>query len=183
MRIVLIDDEPAVLYIMAALIRRLGHVVTEFADPRAAVAALTADEALILSDVNMPNLDGFEVARCVRERFGDSAPRVLLVSGNDQDSRLAEVPPSIVLGVLAKPLLLGDLERVLLLVEQSRTRCPGTLRPLCRNAEVEFWEAPAGDADTRRPCHAATYAACPLFDCGCGQALRAWIKPAAASAN
>jgi two-component system, cell cycle sensor histidine kinase and response regulator CckA len=65
-RVILVDDEAAVLAVMSRLLRAHGYAVSAFADPQRAVTALK-DPArrvdLLVCDQNMPHLSGVEVAR------------------------------------------------------------------------------------------------------------------------
>ena len=79
--LLLVDDEPAVLKVTQKLLERRGYRVT---------ACQTAQEALdwldreafdvVLSDVQMPGMDGIGLLRAVREREAELP--VILVTGN-----------------------------------------------------------------------------------------------------
>ena len=62
-RIMLIDDTPANLDLLRALLRRAGlQNIHAFIDPREAVAQLeTVQPDLVLVDLHMPHLDGYAV--------------------------------------------------------------------------------------------------------------------------
>jgi PAS domain S-box-containing protein len=81
-RILLVEDDEAVLQATAAVLRRLGYEVVEAAGPAAALAL--ADDAgqtfdLVLSDVMMPGMGGRQLLD--RLRVGRPALRALLMSG------------------------------------------------------------------------------------------------------
>ena len=65
--VVAVDDEPDVLALIEAVLRR--YAVTTFSDPHAALAALREGPApdLIISDIGMPGLSGFDLHRALRE--------------------------------------------------------------------------------------------------------------------
>ena len=64
-RILSVDDNPAALYATARVLRSAGYEVIEATTGAAAlVAAPRAD--LIVLDVNLPDMDGFEVCRRLR---------------------------------------------------------------------------------------------------------------------
>ena len=67
-RILVVDDEPAVLGFVSACLRRHGYEVAMASDGEQALQAMeeTPPELVIL-DIVMPKLDGFEVCRRIRE--------------------------------------------------------------------------------------------------------------------
>ncbi len=74
--ILLVDDQPAKLLSYEAILRELGENLLTADSARAAFEhLLRAEVAVVLVDVYMPDLDGFELARMIREhpRFKDTA--------------------------------------------------------------------------------------------------------------
>jgi PAS domain S-box-containing protein len=66
-RILAVDDNPAALYATSRVLRSAGYEVIEAATGGAALAA--ADRAdLVVLDINLPDIDGFEVCRRLRAR-------------------------------------------------------------------------------------------------------------------
>ena len=67
-RILLVDDLPMNLEIAGAMLRSQGHEVTTATSGTDAVdAAVAGDFDVILLDINLPDLDGYEVAREIRK--------------------------------------------------------------------------------------------------------------------
>jgi diguanylate cyclase (GGDEF)-like protein/PAS domain S-box-containing protein len=67
--VLIVDDNPAKRLSLRAMLAPLGHVVVEADSGRAALrAVLRQDFAVILMDVRMPILDGYETAKLIRER-------------------------------------------------------------------------------------------------------------------
>jgi two-component sensor histidine kinase/DNA-binding NarL/FixJ family response regulator len=67
--ILLVDDRPANLLATAVTLEELGqHVVKARSGQEALRSVLAEDFAVILLDVQMPGLDGFETARLIRTR-------------------------------------------------------------------------------------------------------------------
>jgi len=68
-RLLVVDDEATVRELLAATLRFAGFRVTSAATATEAVAAATADPPdLVLLDVMLPDMDGFEVVRRLREQ-------------------------------------------------------------------------------------------------------------------
>ncbi len=66
-RVLAVDDNPAALYATSRVLRSAGYEVIEAATGGAALVA--ADRAdLVVLDINLPDMDGFEVCRRLRAR-------------------------------------------------------------------------------------------------------------------
>jgi two-component system, cell cycle response regulator CpdR len=103
--VLLVDDDPVVLWLTAEMLEDLGcHVVTA-ENGWAALDLLrrSGDITILITDVNMPGMDGYELAREAFDFRWDL--KVLLLSGREPDSH--EFP------LIPKPLLEEDLRRVM----------------------------------------------------------------------
>lgn len=102
MKILIIDDEPAILLAMATRARRLGHDVIEAEDGQIGYeAAVDNSPDLILLDVRMPVLDGTRTLELLRGNPETSSIPVLMMSGSESDSRQARTAGAN--GFLSKP--------------------------------------------------------------------------------
>ena len=81
--VLIVDDHPSFRQSARALLESDGwEVVGEAADGQSALdAAGQLDPDLVLLDVQLPDLDGFEVAR--RLRSGGAGPEVVMTSSRD----------------------------------------------------------------------------------------------------
>ena len=68
-RILAVDDERAILDALARVLGRDGHEVVKAADPTAVAGMDLSRFDLVLCDVMMPGLDGFELVRQIRPDF------------------------------------------------------------------------------------------------------------------
>jgi len=64
-RILVVDDNPAALYATARVLRSAGYDVSEASTGSAALAAAKNVDLVVL-DINLPDMDGFEVCRRLR---------------------------------------------------------------------------------------------------------------------
>jgi CheY-like chemotaxis protein len=68
-KILLVDDVPGKLLAIAAVLESLEQTVVSCNSGQEALRRLLVDDfAVILLDVNMPGLDGFETAALIRQR-------------------------------------------------------------------------------------------------------------------
>jgi CheY-like chemotaxis protein len=93
-RVLFVDDEPAVRTTGAAVLEAAGYEVLAAADGLEALNALDdAQPDLIISDLRMPNMSGFEFLAVVRNRF-PQIPTIALsgeyVTDNIPDGLLAD---------------------------------------------------------------------------------------------
>lgn len=78
--VLIIDDDDAVRRILRGALERAGHAVTEGRDGAEGMAAYRSAPAdLVITDVFMPDQDGIETIRQLREEF--PASRILAISG------------------------------------------------------------------------------------------------------
>ena len=89
-RILIVDDNRDALESLAALMEMAGHIVATAGDGEAAIEAARAFRPeLILLDLGLPKLDGYEVVRLIRrEPWGANVVLVALTGwGQDTDRR------------------------------------------------------------------------------------------------
>jgi CheY-like chemotaxis protein/HPt (histidine-containing phosphotransfer) domain-containing protein len=80
-RVLVVDDIDANRRLAQALLRRFGHVSDVATGGLEAVEmALTGCYDIILMDVQMPDMDGIDATRRIRERLGTASPRVIAVT-------------------------------------------------------------------------------------------------------
>lgn len=83
-KVLVVDDHDDTRRVMRWMLEQRGYKVTEAADGREAVAvALRERPDLILMDLSMPGLDGFEAIRDVREHQELSRIPAVAVTGRD----------------------------------------------------------------------------------------------------
>jgi two-component system KDP operon response regulator KdpE len=88
MRILAVDDEPAILRLLGAILARGGYDVTTAADARAAKAALGHGgiDAVIL-DLGLPDQDGLEVIAAIRASSG--VPLIVVTARSEISEKIA----------------------------------------------------------------------------------------------
>lgn len=83
-RILLVDDDDALLAVLQLAFGEAGHEVVVAHDGREGLALAERESpALLVTDVNMPRLDGFALVRTLRER-GHGLPILVLTARDDE---------------------------------------------------------------------------------------------------
>jgi CheY-like chemotaxis protein len=84
-RVLVVEDQPALLHVTVALLKRLGHEVHSAADGQEALLAVKEYEPeVVFLDIGLPGMDGYDVARSVRQELGESAPVLVAMTGYGQ---------------------------------------------------------------------------------------------------
>ena len=108
-KILLVDDEPAILTVLELLLNKFGYVVTLTSNAASALFLIRegVNVDLVITDYRMPGMNGIEFIRELR-RILPSVP-VLMLTGDIN----VEIEPS--LGVferIHKPVLGKELDRI-----------------------------------------------------------------------
>jgi DNA-binding response OmpR family regulator len=83
-RVLIVEDEDAIAEPLAAGLRREGHEVSRVASGRAALEA--PDPDLVLLDLRLPDLDGYEVCSQLRARSG--VPIIMVTARGEEVDRV-----------------------------------------------------------------------------------------------
>jgi putative two-component system response regulator len=93
-RVLLVDDEAPVRKLARSILSSLDCVCDEAEDGTQALAAVQRQPYdLLLLDLNLPDLDGYEVCRRLRERPVQPNFKIIIVSGRGDHNQLAEALP------------------------------------------------------------------------------------------
>jgi len=91
-RILIVDDEPVNRALLERMLGVLGYETRSAANGQEALTAVNDDIDLVLLDVNMPDITGFEVAKQIRsaDRCFD-VPIIMVTALSSMQDRLAAV--------------------------------------------------------------------------------------------
>ncbi|MDP3422883.1 MAG: EAL domain-containing protein [Burkholderiaceae bacterium] len=82
-----VDDDPTTRKLVQAVLSKQGYRVLLAPDGQAGVEAFTANRPdLILMDVQMPGMNGFDACGLVRQLDGDATPIIMLTGSEDLES-------------------------------------------------------------------------------------------------
>ena len=114
-RIVIIDDDPAFCEVLARMVGALGYEIIIKSDSSASHTYELRDSDIVLVDVLMPNVSGFQILEQLDRQQVKSD--FVLMSGHgeflDKAEALAKNLNLSLLGVLEKPFRLPDIKEVL----------------------------------------------------------------------
>ena len=111
-RILLVDDDEDVLRGMRRVLQRLGHEVVAAGDGRQALRALEGDPCeMVITDINMPGMDGIELILALRDRW-PKVPIIAISGGGlmPKDLLLASAEILGAVTTLPKPVGVPELE-------------------------------------------------------------------------
>lgn len=137
MKILVVDDDPAMRGLVKRTLTQLGHQVTEAEDGRQAWAEFVLDSfPLLISDWLMPEMDGLELTRLIRARDTSKYTYVILLTALEGKNRYLEGMDAGADDFITKPFDEDQLaarirvaERILGL--QARNRELTALIPIC----------------------------------------------------
>ena len=79
--ILVVDDSASLRQVVGIALRGAGYDVIEGSDGRDALAKLTGQKVhLIISDVNMPNMDGLTMAEKIRGQLGNKTVNIVMLT-------------------------------------------------------------------------------------------------------
>nr|WP_297350943.1 response regulator [uncultured Caldimonas sp.] len=89
--IMIVDDSSSLRQVVGIALKSAGYEVIEAADGKAALGKLTGQKInLIISDVNMPNLDGISLVRAVKQMPAYKFTPIVMLTTENQDSKKRE---------------------------------------------------------------------------------------------
>jgi PAS domain S-box-containing protein len=125
LRIVVVDDEPAIRRLITRVAQRRGHDVVEVADASSAVNIITSAEAsdapfeLIISDLRMPGLTGERLMQLLLDSDASFADRIVIITGDPSAPETRRIQNAGV-PILAKPVTLDQLNTIIEAAERQR---------------------------------------------------------------
>lgn len=87
LRVLVIDDEPAIRKLLRMGLATQGHQVLEASNARSALQHLATDPDLVVLDLGLPDMEGLDLLREMRER-NDTIPIVVLTSRDDEAAKV-----------------------------------------------------------------------------------------------
>jgi DNA-binding response OmpR family regulator len=118
--VLIVDDDPDMVEAIEMALESNGYRSRHAANGKQALEVVDhAMPGLILLDMLMPVMNGWEFARALHARYGDAVPLVIVTAAEHADARGAEVHAD---AVLPKPF---DLNELLNVVSRFVSPAPG----------------------------------------------------------
>ncbi|MCX7716985.1 MAG: response regulator [Candidatus Sumerlaeaceae bacterium] len=107
MRILIVDDNPEALFVVESFLKTLGHKVYGFTDGREALLWLKESQPeVIIADLSMPKMDGFDFLKHVRAQSAYAKVPVICITGTDATDE--QIGAAGFFSILRKPVTLLD---------------------------------------------------------------------------
>jgi two-component system CheB/CheR fusion protein len=114
LRMLVVEDNPDAAESLLMLLALKGHRVTAVPDGLAALAAARAERPdVLLVDIGLPGIDGYEVARRIREDPDSGDPLLVALTGYGRDEDRRRALAAGFDQLLVKPVDLGRLDAVI----------------------------------------------------------------------
>jgi CheY-like chemotaxis protein len=108
-RVLIVDDQASQRVVLSELLAPLGFTLTEADSGAACLAAVAANPPdILLMDIAMPGMDGWEVCRLLRERGYTDLP-IIIISANVFDPTARQSESLYCNDFIAKPFMMKDL--------------------------------------------------------------------------
>lgn len=102
--ILTVDDSPSIRQLVSFTLRQAGHTVIEAVDGCDALAKLAAHPAdLVVTDLNMPNMNGIELIRQARALAAHRFTPMILLTTESQALKKMEARAAGATGWIVKP--------------------------------------------------------------------------------
>lgn len=89
--VLVVDDSSSVRQVVGIALKSAGYDVIEASDGKDALSKLTGQKVhLIISDVNMPNMDGITFVKEVKKLANYKFTPIIMLTTESQDSKKAE---------------------------------------------------------------------------------------------
>ena len=126
--VLIVEDERAIVEILKFNLKREGYETLEALDGETGLLlAQTKDPDLILLDVMLPKMNGFDVCRTLRQE-GDNVP-VIILTAYDWSDIEEEARAAGVTAFCSKPMFMSDLRQTLLSMIRQEKIPNGSLLP------------------------------------------------------
>lgn len=103
-RVLTVDDSKTMRDMVAFTLRKVGHDVSEAEDGKAALGVLGGQRFdLIITDLNMPNMDGISLVKNVRAAGAHRATPILILTTEADGTKKADGKAAGATGWLVKP--------------------------------------------------------------------------------
>jgi CheY-like chemotaxis protein len=151
-KILLVDDEPVVRHALGMVMKKIGYDVSTAADGYDALAQLRRTVPdIVISDLNMPRMSGFELFRIVRVRF----PHIPLIAMSGAYDFSDHFPGGLIVDAVYPKGICRFTELEQIVADLIRATAPHANLPTCEPAQLQvpvFGNESGGELSIRLTC-------------------------------
>jgi len=102
-KILIVDDSVSMRQMTNMILGGAGYEVVQAVDGKDGLAKMSADIKVVISDYNMPNMNGIEFIKAVRSGTVNKSVPILMVTTESEDSKKQEGKSAGATGWITKP--------------------------------------------------------------------------------
>ena len=101
--ILIVDDSVSMRQMTSIILKNAGYAVEQAADGEEGLSKVTDDISLIITDYNMPGMNGIELIKKIRAGSTNKAVPILMLTTESEESKKNEGKNAGATGWLTKP--------------------------------------------------------------------------------
>ena len=101
--ILIVDDSVSMRQMTSIILKNAGYTVEQAADGEEGLSKVTDDISLIITDYNMPGMNGIELIKKIRAGSTNKAVPILMLTTESEESKKNEGKDAGATGWLTKP--------------------------------------------------------------------------------
>lgn len=98
-----VDDSTSVRQMVGFTLRNAGYEVREATDGKDALTKFDSSIRLVITDLNMPNMDGIQLVKSIRAGSANKTVPIVILTTESQDSKKQEGRAAGATGWIVKP--------------------------------------------------------------------------------
>lgn len=102
-KILIVDDSVSMRQMTNMILSSAGYEVVQAVDGQDGVAKMSADIKVVITDYNMPNMNGIEFIKAVRSGTVNKSVPILMVTTESEDAKKQEGKSAGATGWITKP--------------------------------------------------------------------------------
>lgn len=88
-KILIVDDEVQIVNVITRLLSEAGYEVRKASGGKEAIEKIAEEQPdLVLLDINMPDMDGFEICRKLRSDPANDSLPIIMLTGKEEPSNI-----------------------------------------------------------------------------------------------
>lgn len=101
--ILIVDDSVSMRQMTSIILKNAGYAVEQAADGEEGAAKVTDDISLVITDYNMPGMNGIELIKTIRAGSTNKAVPIIMLTTESEDARKQEGKQAGATAWLTKP--------------------------------------------------------------------------------